>query len=217
MRIDPTNHLKRAYLVHRLAADFALLDVWRLPAEARSEEDSFERFVQSFPLLQPNSLGNMQGATKLLLALRAGLLRLFGVHDDAPCVLTIPGCSEHSVRERMSEQERAQCQLAARDSHSSSAFMPVYGTGDERLYELSNPTVHALLHLSWVPEGSTRRAYMAVYAKPRGLLGRAYMALISPFRHLIVYPALMKMIERAWQRRPALAHDQRQRIGNDSC
>ena len=29
-----------------------------------------------------------------------------------------------------------------------------------------------------------------------------YMALIGPFRHLIVYPALMRQIERAWDARP---------------
>jgi hypothetical protein len=29
------------------------------------------------------------------------------------------------------------------------------------------------------------------------------MALIRPFRHRIVYPALMRQIERAWTARPA--------------
>ena len=42
---------------------------------------------------------------------------------------------------------------------------------------------------------------MAVYVKPRGRLGRAYMALIKPFRHAIVYPALMRQIDRAWSAR----------------
>ena len=39
---------------------------------------------------------------------------------------------------------------------------------------------------------------MAVYVKPRGRLGNGYMALIAPFRHWIVYPALMRQIEQAW-------------------
>jgi hypothetical protein len=42
---------------------------------------------------------------------------------------------------------------------------------------------------------------MGVYVRARGLLGEAYMKLISPFRHLIVYPALMRQIDRAWQQR----------------
>ena len=31
-----------------------------------------------------------------------------------------------------------------------------------------------------------------------GLLGKGYMALIAPFRHWVVYPALLRQIERAW-------------------
>jgi len=37
--------------------------------------------------------------------------------------------------------------------------------------------------------------------KPRGRLGEAYMAAIAPFRHLIVYPALMRQIELGWSAR----------------
>jgi hypothetical protein len=44
---------------------------------------------------------------------------------------------------------------------------------------------------------------MAVYVKPRGPLGKGYMALIKPFRYWIVYPALMRQIERAWNARTA--------------
>jgi hypothetical protein len=39
-----------------------------------------------------------------------------------------------------------------------------------------------------------------VYVKPRGRLGAAYMTLIRPFRHRVVYPALMRQIARAWKR-----------------
>jgi hypothetical protein len=37
--------------------------------------------------------------------------------------------------------------------------------------------------------------------KPNGLLGTAYMAAIRPFRHLIIYPAMMRQIEHEWTRR----------------
>ncbi len=44
---------------------------------------------------------------------------------------------------------------------------------------------------------------MAVYVKPNGLLGNAYMAAIKPFRYLVVYPQMMRTIERRWhERRP---------------
>jgi len=39
---------------------------------------------------------------------------------------------------------------------------------------------------------------MAVYVRPNGLLGNAYMAAITPFRHLVVYPAMVRDLGRAW-------------------
>ena len=50
---------------------------------------------------------------------------------------------------------------------------------------------------------------MAVLVKPNGLLGTAYMAAITPFRHLIVYPRMMREIGREWRARddePTPAH-----------
>jgi hypothetical protein len=37
--------------------------------------------------------------------------------------------------------------------------------------------------------------------KRNGLLGTAYMAAIRPFRHLLVYPQMLRDIERGWQAR----------------
>jgi hypothetical protein len=44
---------------------------------------------------------------------------------------------------------------------------------------------------------------MAVLVKPNGLFGTAYMAAIAPFRHLVVYPALMRAIGQRWRDDPA--------------
>ena len=65
--------------------------------------------------------------------------------------------------------------------------------------------MHGIMHLGWVrdDEGGYR-AQMAVYVKPNGLFGLAYMAAIAPFRHLLVYPPMMRDIERQWR---ALAGD----------
>jgi hypothetical protein len=60
--------------------------------------------------------------------------------------------------------------------------------------------VHGVLHLAWVDQGEGRfQGQMAVYVKPRGRFGEAYMAFIKPFRYAIVYPALMRQIERTWE------------------
>jgi Protein of unknown function (DUF2867) len=39
---------------------------------------------------------------------------------------------------------------------------------------------------------------MAVLVNPNGLFGNVYMAAIRPFRHLIVYPAMLRQLERDW-------------------
>ena len=60
------------------------------------------------------------------------------------------------------------------------------------------------MHLGWVPDGTGGyRGQMAVLVKPNGLLGNAYMAAIKPFRHLIVYPPMIRGIEREWRVRSA--------------
>jgi Protein of unknown function (DUF2867) len=56
------------------------------------------------------------------------------------------------------------------------------------------------MHMAWVPDGAgSYRGQMAVLVKPNGLFGEAYMAAIAPFRHLIVYPPLMRGIGRDWK------------------
>jgi hypothetical protein len=40
---------------------------------------------------------------------------------------------------------------------------------------------------------------MAVLVKRNGRLGVAYMAAIAPFRHVVVYPRMLRDLERAWQ------------------
>jgi hypothetical protein len=60
--------------------------------------------------------------------------------------------------------------------------------------------MHGVLHIGRVPdETGGFRAQMAVLVKPNGLLGTAYMAAIRPFRHVFVYPAIMREMGRTWR------------------
>ena len=75
-------------------------------------------------------------------------------------------------------------------------------TDDEWALEIANSTVHGILHVGWVADGSGgHRGQMAVLVKPNGWFGSAYMTAITPFRHLIVYPAMLRTIEREWRER----------------
>src|SRR5688500_8307494 len=98
---------------------------------------------------------------------------------------------------------------SADDTEMSEVFrvaglVPLYRTDDEWAGEVSKRTVSAALHLGWADQGDGRyRGRLAIYVKPRGLLGSSYMALIQPFRHVVIYPALLRQIDRAWaQRKP---------------
>jgi hypothetical protein len=73
-------------------------------------------------------------------------------------------------------------------------------TDDEWAAEIANRTMHGILHIGWVRDGDHFRGQMAVLVKRNGVLGAGYMSAIKPFRHLIVYPAMMREIERAWRR-----------------
>jgi hypothetical protein len=80
-------------------------------------------------------------------------------------------------------------------------FNSLYLLDDEWAAEIANRTVHGFMHVGWVPDGSGGyRGQMAVLVKPNGVFGAAYMAAIAPFRHLIVYPPLMREIGREWRK-----------------
>jgi hypothetical protein len=74
-------------------------------------------------------------------------------------------------------------------------------TDHEAALEIANRTVHGVLHLGWVRDGTRGyRGQMAILVKRNGLFGTAYMAAITPFRYLLVYPQMMRDIERRWSR-----------------
>jgi len=133
---------------------------------------------------------------RLLFGTRLLLGRWFGWDDGA--ARPIPGRDEASLAERLPDDLRD----TAAGLRLGSSFSPLYRTGTEFAAELSNQTVHGVLHLAWVDHGHGRyQGQMAVYVKPRGRFGKQYMAFIAPFRHWVVYPALLRQIERAWQAR----------------
>jgi hypothetical protein len=81
-------------------------------------------------------------------------------------------------------------------------FSSLYMLDDEFAAEIANRTVHGVPHLGWLQDGTGGyRGQMAVLVKPNGALGTGYLAAITPFRHLIVYPAMLREIEKQWRAR----------------
>jgi hypothetical protein len=179
-------------------------DVWALPAHGSAED--FQALVELMASSDPANAESLP--TRLLWRLRDRLGKWFSLGristpidsaGDAVDGLPIPGTNEISLTERLPDDLR---DTTADLDFGSLPFAPLYRTKDEFAAEISNRTVHGVMHLAWVDQGAGRyQGQMAVYVKPRGRLGKGYMALIAPFRHWVVYPALMRQTKRAWDRR----------------
>jgi hypothetical protein len=133
-------------------------------------------------------------AVRWLFAIRWRLGELLGWDD--PALAT--EARSATLRERLPVDLRT----TAVPEFAALPFNALYVLDDEFAAETANRTMHGVMHLGWVPDGAGGfHGQMAVLVKPNGLMGTAYMATIRPFRRLIVYPALMAQIERAWRRR----------------
>jgi hypothetical protein len=201
VKVPNSVHLARPWVINEIAHDFRLLDVWALPVEGGPDE--FSTFVEGVVSFDPTDLDS--ALARVLFAVRLRLGDLLG-WDDSSVPRPIPGCTETSLSERLPDELRGSADGPEPGVVLAQAgFSPLYRTDDEWAAEVSNATVHGVVHFAWVEAGDARhRAQMAIYAKPRGLVGEAYMRLIEPFRQLVVYPALMRQIGRAWGERPVI-------------
>jgi hypothetical protein len=192
MGTSAADHLSRPWRVHGVAPDFELLDVWLFDLGAGPA--SLDEFLVCF------WTGASDVAGSWLARIRLWVGRVLG-WDDHELTLPIPGCEEFSVAARLSPEDRAQNRADSRSPLSAATVQPVYRFENEALYEVSNDTIHALLHVGMVDRAAEAWSSLAVYVKSRGSFSRAYMAAIGPFRHLVVYPALVRSVERSWRLR----------------
>lgn len=204
MRLPNATHESHFWRIHEIVPDFTLEDVWALPVEGGPADN--ERVLELMASSDPADADSR--AVRALWRLRDRLGSWFNLgrisvpaDGDPDGNLPIPGTSETSLSGRLPDDLRG---TAADVNFGSLPFVPLYRTDDEFAAEVSNQTVHGVMHLAWVDQGEDRyQAQMAVYVKPRGAFGKAYMALIKPFRYWIVYPALMRQVERMWVEREA--------------
>jgi hypothetical protein len=188
MSLANAAHTSEPWRIHEIAPEFRLEDVWALPA--RGAHDDFPHLVDAFARGSERESPSLLSRT--LFALRWKLGELFGWDDAERGV----GARVPTLRERLPDDLR---EAGSGPEFDTLPFRPLYMLENEFAAELANATMHGVLHLGWVREASgAYRGQMAVLVKPNGPLGNAYMALIRPFRHAIVYPALMRQIERDW-------------------
>lgn len=206
MRLPNSAHESRPWRIREIVPDFTLEDVWTLPAVNGGAED-FQTAIEMAVSFDPANAESLP--TRVLWGVRDRLGNWFGLgrisapidsgRDDVAGKLPIPDNNETSLTDRLPDDLLG---TAADLRFDSLPFAPLYRTDVEFAAEMSNQTVHGVMHLAWVDRGDGRyQGQMAIYVKPRGVFGKGYMALIKPFRYWIVYPALTRQIEREWNTR----------------
>jgi hypothetical protein len=192
MKLAKAAHTSQRWRIDEIVPDFRLEDVWALPTPGGP--DDFPLLVQGLASADPAK--NLPGVARALWKIRFKLGELLG-WDEPDTGL---GSRVSSLRDRLP--------VDLRDAPPGPTFdalpftSPLYLLEDEWAAEMANRTVHAVMHIGWVEDGSGGyHGQMAVYVKPNGPLGSAYMAAIKPFRYLIVYPQMLRTIERRWHER----------------
>ena len=190
MRLPSSAHTSRPWRIHELTRDFRLEDVWALPTPGGRYD--FPRLVQLIASGDPSRSPSRAARRSGRPGGRSGGCSL------GPCGRRVwPGAADASRppaggsanRPSRPGVRRASVHLAVPDRRR-------VGGGD-RQSDRSRSHAHRL----GFDEEGRYRGELAVYVKPNGLLGTAYMAAIRPFRHLIVYPPMLRQIGQVWRRR----------------
>ena len=195
MRLPNSAHTSRPWRIHEITQDFKVEDVWALPTPGGPDDLRLlvERLAEADPAQGSSRAG------RALWAIRWKLGEIFGWDNDRTGV----GLQVASLRDRLPPDLR---DAPSGPEFAIAPFTPLYLLQDEFAAEVANKTVHGVMHIGWVPDGSGGyNGQMAVLVKPNGVFGQAYMAAIRPFRHLVVYPPLLREIGRVWGERGAVS------------
>lgn len=188
MRLPNSAHTSRPWRIHEIAPDFRVEDVWGLPAPGGPE-----RFAEAVKLLASQDPSRSSSPTvRALFAIRWKLGELLGWdRPDSGVGSRVP-----TLRDRLSPELRR----APGPEFEALPFTSLYMLEDEWAAETANQTVHGVMHIGLVADrAGGYRGQMAVLVKPNGRLGEAYLSAIRPFRHLLVYPPLLREIGRSLQ------------------
>jgi len=190
MRLAHSAHTSQPWRIHDLTQDFRVEDVWELPC--RGGRQDFSGLVQM--IASQDASKSPSRAVRALFAVRSQLGAMLGWDD--------PAAAARFGTQSLHNRLPVDLQRATPPDFRGPPFTPLYLLDDEFAAELANRTVHGVLHLGWIPDGTgVFRGQLAVLVKPHGLLGITYMKAIRPFRHLVVYPATMRAWEQAWRTR----------------
>jgi hypothetical protein len=188
LRLPNSAHTSQPWRIHELARDFRLEDVWGLSAPGG--EADFREAVALIAAGDPAQ--SPSWVVRALFALRWKIGELLG-WDGAQSGV---GSRVPTLRERLPADLREH----PGPDFDALPFTSLYLLDNEFAAETANETMHGIMHLGLVEdEAGGMRGQMTVLVKPNGALGSAYMAAIRPFRHLLVYPPMLRAFERDWR------------------
>jgi hypothetical protein len=161
VRLPNTEHTSRPWRIHELTRDFRLEDVWALPTPGGP--DDLPRLVQQ--IAAGDTSTNPSRAARALFAIRWKLGKLLGWDDpDAGDGSRVP-----TLRDRLPADLR---DAPYGPDFDALPFTSLYLVDDEWAAEIVNRTVHGVMHIGWVPDGSGGyRGQMAVLVNRTGCSG----------------------------------------------
>ncbi len=173
---------------HDFLAGVPMHDVWAVDLPRARPGITLDEFLPAANacLCTPPPL------VRALLNIRLFVGRLLG-WDREPAAT-----ARETFRTRLTTADRSRSLALA--GTREGLFRVVYRFENEQLLELINRTAHAAALSALVEAATAYRFYFAVYVRSVSRYTPIYMALIDPFRKLVVYPSLLRMVRAKWNK-----------------
>ncbi|MFD9075481.1 DUF2867 domain-containing protein, partial [Streptomyces lasiicapitis] len=139
MRLPNSAHTSLPWRIHEITPDFRLYDVWALPTPGGP--DDFPHLV--WQTTRGDTSDNPSRIARALFAIRWKLGKLFGWDKPGSGV----GSRVATLRDRLPDDLR---DGPAGPQFGSLPFRSVFLTDNEWASEISNRTMHGVMHLGWV-------------------------------------------------------------------
>ena len=188
--INPREFLAQPLRVHSFLSGIPLHDAWATDLPCPQEGITLREFFRRRS--RQKLVTKVSWPARTLFALRIFLGRIFSLDKNAH------GSNQPSFADRLTTNDRERSSVSA--GTVEGIFRVLYSFENEILHETANRTVHAATLFALTRSDRAYRLYFAVYVRKVSWLTPVYMALIDPFRHWIVYPAILRQIQQSWNR-----------------
>jgi len=185
-QISPEEFERLPLRVHDFLAGVPLHDAWAVDLPRTRSGITLDEFLRmtSSCLLTPSPV------VRTLLNIRLSVGRLLGWDREPAATAWEP----FTTRLTTDDRSKSLAPAGTREG----LFRVVYRFENEQLLELINRTAHAGALSALVETANAYRFCFGVYVRSVGRFTPVYMALIDPFRKLIVYPSLLRIVRATW-------------------